>query len=224
MRKCGDNCRDQDGNCPVPGTDSLPVQCVGPWVLDKYCFLERYVDATRAARKKFSENNNAVFLDLFAGSGRCVVKNEDREVDNGGLRVINYQKVPFNEYYFIDISPANEVAFRKRVATRQGCYFRCGDSNSTIEDLVNTFVLKDYRYHFTYIDPFGPDGLKFSTIESLAKLKRIDLLINFPIGSIKRNIPKWLEGDSTILDEFLGTKNGGKELKVRAMVEFWTLC
>ena len=32
------------------------------------------------------------------------------------------------------------------------------------------------------------------------------MLIHFPVGSIKRNIPKWLKsGNGKILDDFLGT-------------------
>jgi len=205
MRSCSDNCKDRNGNCPIPGEDLLPAQCVGPWVEDKYYFLERYLDATRYARKKFFDKNNAVYVDLFAGPGRCVIKNENREVDNGALRVLNNQTIPFNQYHFIDISTVNIAALKKRVGTKQGCHFQCGDSKVLVSDLVKTLSIKDYRYHFAYIDPFGPDGLRFSTIKELAKLKRIDLLIHFPIGAIKRNISKWHEHDFTILDDFLGT-------------------
>ena len=189
----------------VPGEDLLPAQCVGPWVEDKYYFLERYLGATRFARKKFFDKGNAIYIDLFAGPGRCVVKNEHREIDNGALRVLNNQTTPFNEYHFIDISSVNVAALRKRVGSRYGCHFQCGDSNVLVHDLVTSLLKKDYKYHFAYIDPYGPDGLKSSTIEELAKLKRADLLIHFPIGAIRRNVAKWHERDFTILDEFLGT-------------------
>lgn len=67
MRPCTDNCKDRNGNCMAPGVDLLPVQCVGPWVEDKYYFLGRYLQATRFAREKFASRNNAVYIDLFAG-------------------------------------------------------------------------------------------------------------------------------------------------------------
>lgn len=118
---------------------------------------------------------------------------------------MNNQVIPFNEYHFFDISTPNIAALEKRAGLKRGCNFQCGDSNILVYNLVESFLEKEYRYHFAYIDPFGPDGLKFSTIEELARLKRIDLLIHFPIGGIKRNIPEWHEHDFTILDQFLGT-------------------
>jgi three-Cys-motif partner protein len=65
---------------------------------------------------------------------------------------------------------------------------------------------RSYRYHFVLVDPFGPEALKFSTLKLLAELPRLDFLIHFPIGAIKRNLSKWQENDYGILDDFLGTR------------------
>ena len=68
VRRCEERgCKDKDGNCLIDGSDGLPVQCVGPWVEDKYFFLERYLNASREARRKFADKGNAVFIDLSAG-------------------------------------------------------------------------------------------------------------------------------------------------------------
>src|SRR4030042_7127207 len=101
------HCKDSNGNCPVPGSDRLPVQCVGPWVEDKYFFLERFLIASSEARKRFAEQGNAVFIDLFAGPGKCIIKNENREIEGGGLRAFNGMTVPFNVYYYFDINKIN---------------------------------------------------------------------------------------------------------------------
>ena len=76
-----DNCnnKDKNENCLILGSDNLTLQCVGPWVEDKYFFLERYLNASREARRKFSDRGNAVFIDLFAGPGKCIVKGEEQE-------------------------------------------------------------------------------------------------------------------------------------------------
>ena len=87
IRNCSkEDCKDKDGNCSIPGADGLPVQRVGPWVEDKFFFLERYLTASREARRKFSDNGNAVFIDLFSGPGRCIIRGEMREIDSGGMR------------------------------------------------------------------------------------------------------------------------------------------
>jgi hypothetical protein len=98
IRNCKkQSCKDADGNCPILGSNGLPVQCVGPWVEDKYFFLERYLNASCEARRKFADKNNAVFIDLFAGPGRCIIKNEKREIDSGGIRAFKRDEAPFNE-------------------------------------------------------------------------------------------------------------------------------
>jgi three-Cys-motif partner protein len=213
IRNCKkESCKDENGNCTIAGSDGLPVQCVGPWVEDKYFFLERYLNASCEARRKFADKNNAVFIDLFAGPGRCIIKNEQREIDSGGFLAFKRDEAPFNEYFYFDISSVNTKALEKRINSKSNCSVRCGDSNSLINELFETLSQKPYRYHFAFIDPFGPDGLKFETLRALAKLKRMDILLHFPIGSIKRNLRTWLRSKSTILDDFLGTDKWRKEI------------
>jgi three-Cys-motif partner protein len=204
-RICDKNCKDEAGNCAVLGSDQLPLQCVGAWVKDKYFHLENYLNASCEARRKFSDQNNAVFIDLFAGPGKCVIKNENKEIQSGGLRALNRNQARFNELFYFDINKDNTDALKQRVNNHPNCNIITGDSNFEIFNLVKNLLRKEYRYYFAFIDPFGPDGLKFGTLKELAKLNRMDLLIHFPIGAIKRNLPTWKLKTSTILDDFLGT-------------------
>lgn len=201
------NCKDDHGNCPILCSDNLPLQCVGPWVEDKYFFLERYLNASCEARRKFSDKENAVFIDLFAGPGRCIIKDIQKEIPSGGFRALQREEAPFNEYFYFDISSINKEALEKRTSGRAGIRIEEGDSNVLINNLTSDLLKKPYRYHFAFVDPFGPDGLKFETLKSLAKLNRMDMLIHFPIGAIKRNLRNWIKGKNTILDSFLGTED-----------------
>lgn len=206
LRNCyKQNCKDKDGNCSIPESDGLPIQCVGSWVEDKYFFLERYLNASCEARRMFADKSNAVFIDLFAGPGKCIIKHEQREIDSGGIRALNRDEAPFNEYHYFDISKVNVDALRERINRKINPHITCGDSNILINDLTENLLKQHYRYHFAYVDPFGPDGLKFNTLRELAKLNRMDMLIHFPIGAIKRNLKKWTKQTNTILDDFLGT-------------------
>jgi hypothetical protein len=146
-RICGDKCKDECGNCSMLGGDGLPVQCVGPWVEDKYSLLERYLDATRYARKKFSDNGNAVFVDLFAGPGRCIIKNEKREILNGAMRVVTELSIPFSEHYLIDICPTNEKALKSRLGDRIGCSVLCKDSNNYAKVALICRALKENLFY-----------------------------------------------------------------------------
>lgn len=207
------HCKDREGNCPVLGIDNLPVQCVGGWVENKYYFLEKYLNASCEVRRKFSAKNNAVFIDLFAGPGRCIIRNEKREIDSGGMRALQREEAPFNEFFFYDITKTNTEALKRRIGAKASCHIKCGDSNLLAEDLMQNLLTRPYRYHFAFVDPFGPDGLKFNTLRSLAKAKRMDLLIHFPIGAIKRNLDVWEKKTNTILDDFLGTDVWRSQIK-----------
>jgi len=206
VRDCSKkSCKSREGNCPVLGEDGLPVQCVGAWAEDKYFFLEAYLNASCEVRRKFADKDNAVFIDLFAGPGKCVIRGEKKEILNGGIRALQRDEAPFNELFFFDISKINTEALLKRVNNKANCHVMRGDSNALVPDLVSSLLQKYYRYHFAFIDPFGPDNLKFKTLKELARLERMDMLIHFPIGAIKRNLPNWKKKANTILDEFLGT-------------------
>lgn len=207
-RSCkSDNCKNDDGNCPILGSDNFLVQCVGSWVEDKYYYLERYLNASCEARRKFSDKGNAVFIDLFTGPGKCIVKNSCKEIDGGVLRVLNREKAKFNESFLFDISKDNTDVLEKRINQNYNRHISRGDSNSLIQNLVSGLLKHRYkRYHFIFIDPFGPESLKFSTLIELARLERIDMLIHFPIMAIRRNWKSWVKKENTILDDFLGTK------------------
>ena len=155
----------------------------------------------------FSDKGNAVFIDLFAGPGKCVIKDENREINGGALRVLNREKAQFNESFFFDISKVNVDSLEKRIDPKFKHNIQCGDSNNLVHNLVGDLLKHRYkRYHFIFIDPFGPEGLKFTTLIELAKLERMDMLIHFPIMAIRRNWKMWIKKENTILDDFLGTK------------------
>ena len=212
-------CKDSTGNCLVAGSDSLPVQCVGPWVEDKYYFLERYLNASRQARRVFSKDGNAVFIDLFSGPGRCIIKETQKEIQSGSVRAFLREEAPFNKFYFFDINKTNIAALKQRVGNKQHCNFNEGDSNVLVKILVKELFKKSYRYHFAFVDSFGPSSLNFKTLSELAKLGKMDMLIHFPIGAIKRNIQTWIKGKNTILDNFMGTSEWRKKVNVNRMNE-----
>ena len=144
--QCISECPHRDtnsGNCPFPGDDGLPVQCVGEWAEDKYWFLGRYVEATRHARKKFWQNGNAVYVDLYCGPGRCRVRPTKKEVDNGAMKVMAHREVPFNEYHFVDAAPESVDALKQRASSRNS-YYRADDSTKIIHELVAQL---DYDIH-----------------------------------------------------------------------------
>jgi three-Cys-motif partner protein len=206
-RECH-NCRGNDGNCHVPAADDLAAQCVGPWSEMKHKYLEKYLDATRGVRKMFYPYGNTVFIDLFSGPGKCINRETREEIDGGCLKAVKATDYPFNEYHFVDINGDNIDSLKQRTEKYDGnFYYYQADANEIIEDIVAELAKDQKRYHVVYLDPFGPESLRFSTIKHISMLNRVDLFIHFPIGSIRRNLPQWIHQEKqTILDELLGTR------------------
>lgn len=208
-RNCSNYClnKKENGNCLIPGEDNLPMQCVGPWVEEKFYYLEKYLNATCKVRKKFVENGNTVFIDLFSGPGKCIIRNDKKEIDSGGMRSLLRDEAPFNTLYFFDIDIENIRSLKARLQNYPQCITQEGDSNELVIDLIKILMKNPQKYHFIFIDPFGPSGLKFKTIECLSQLERLDMLINFPIGALKRIYKQQLDkNNSEIIDDFLGVK------------------
>src|SRR3989338_2477728 len=137
IRNCRkDSCKDKDGNCLIHGSDGLPVQCVGRWVEDKFFFLERYLNASCEARRKFADEGNAILIDLFSGPGKCIVRDEKREIYSGGIRALNRNEAPFNECFCFDIRELNVDALKKRTSVKPNCHVEYGDSNILVDKLV----------------------------------------------------------------------------------------
>ena len=219
-------CRDTTGNCLVRGSDGFPLQCVGPWAEDKHFYLKRYLEATREARNKYSRYGNAVYVDLFSGPGKSIIRDEQREILGGGLIATTLDQVPFNEYWFCDLLPNNIEALKNRIGSEKKGQYYVGDANVKITEMVSLLNQAPYdRYHFIFVDPFGLKALKFPTIAKLAELKRLDVLLNFPLMPMKRNIPQWLQdnGQEVALDEFLGTKEWREKIQTGTMEQQVTI-
>lgn len=193
------NCHDGDGNCTVAkDSDGLPAQCVGRWAEDKYDLLRRYVEATAQARAGFDGTRlrqdgyprpgGTSYIELYAGPGRARIRETGQFVDGSPLVALKAaaNKNPFTKVVLCDLAEANANALRKRTE-HYGAKVIEGDCNATIGEIVRN--IPEHGYNFALVDPFAASALKFSTIKRLAAVKRMDLLIHFPTGSMKRN---WL--------------------------------
>jgi three-Cys-motif partner protein len=191
-------CQDDDGNCTVANDpDGLPAQCVGAWATDKHDLLRRYVEATAEARAIYDGTRpprgdfrpgGTGYIELFAGPGRARIRETHKFIDGSPLVALKAAaaKKAFTDVVLCDLSHANAVALMQRTASF-GAKVIEGDCNKCIDEVVRYIPL--YGYNFALVDPFAASVLKFATIERLAALKRMDLVIHFPTGSMKRN---WL--------------------------------
>jgi three-Cys-motif partner protein len=178
-----------NGNCTKRGEDGHAFQCVGPWAEEKHDYLARYIEATRAVRAKFLEplgSGGAAFLDLFAGPGRACVRDSGRKINGTPLIALEHSDALFSKVILCELDDENVSALRARTA-RFGdrAVVVPGDNRQTIDEALKH--VPRHGLNFALLDPFAVSALDFGVIRKLAAFQRMDLLIHFPTGDIRRN-------------------------------------
>lgn len=169
------------GLCHVSlDADGLRARCVGDWYADKLHYVSRYAGIfTKGMKYKWP---HLVYLDLFAGPGRCRVKPKGQFDDGSPLTAL---KLGFTHYYFSDLSNDAVAALQARClkVAREDQYVlvQLGDANTLAKGL-NAEVKKLGRetLAFAFIDPPGTE-MRYDSIASLTAGLPMDLLIFFPL-------------------------------------------
>ena len=201
---------DSKAGSVISSVDGLPMRPSGPWIARKHFFLDRYCGILSKGMKK---QWNLVYIDLFAGPGRCLVELDPPHESVGSpLIALGYN---FDRYIFVE---QNEEDF-KALCTRCGhspknknILFVQRDCNNVAEIINSHLSTNDLC--FAFIDPTGID-IHFDSIKKLtANGRKVDLLINIMFGmDIKRNFERYYRRDGSDLDLFLGGNVDWNEIK-----------
>ncbi|WP_052546901.1 three-Cys-motif partner protein TcmP [Enhygromyxa salina] len=176
------------------------MQCVGEWAEnDKHGYLRAYIEATREARRKFSESG---FVDLFAGPGRVCVRERGEIFDGSPLLALAHDSAPFSRVVLCDLAQVNVDALRHRTA-RYGDRVEIlhGDSNSRVHELVR---LLPPGLNLVLVDPFGLAPLHFETLRILSQVEHLDLIVNFPTSDLRRNKDHYIDPTNEVVARALG--------------------
>jgi three-Cys-motif partner protein len=198
-----------DGVCSLKmASDGLLLRCVGAWSKAKHYYLEKYVNTfTTSMRKKW--DGELYYIDLFAGSGKCLARETEEEIDGSPLIALN-ARYPFAGYFFVDSNKEVLDVLSERCKSYPNfdkIKFWLGDCNSVIDDIIKDIPRRSLSLAF--IDPTGLQ-FKFATLQKLAQ-RKVDLIITFPDGmAIKRNIKKFLDEPHSPLDDMVGDRQWRK--------------
>ena len=192
-----------NGICLVKkASDGHNIRCVGRWAKDKYFYIGRYLDLFSTAMKN---RWNLYYIDLFAGCGKCRVRDSGEEIDGSALMSLNI-RFPFTKYLFVDSNPEALDSLEKRTKSSDfldRVKLLHGDCNEKVEEIIKE-IPQQGSLSLAFIDPTGLQ-IKFATIKQLTEERRIDLIITFPEGmAIKRNLEIFLKQGHSILDDFMG--------------------
>ncbi len=196
--------------------DGLPLDEVGPWVKEKHERLRRYVDISRAARRKFVQGSGgATYVDLYCGTGRAIIRGTNEKIDGSPLVAFKCARdggAPFTEIHIADASEESCRAAEARLL-RAGAspMVEIGAAEATVGRIVRK--LNPYGLHFAFLDPYNLEDLPFSVIETLSKLKRVDMLIHVSAQDLQRNLHSYTRPGDTRLQRFAPGWRNSVDLK-----------
>lgn len=183
---------------PCPG---LPILDIGEWSLEKHDLLRKYVDASWAARQKWTHR---CFIDLFSGPGRVKVRKSNVVTDGGAVvawRQASKRDGRFTKVIVGDIDPNALKACKTRLEGLGAPVDALeGPATQTVDQVLR--IVNPNGLHLAYLDPYNLEHLPFSVIERLAKFKNIDILVHFSVMDLQRELELDFERDQSRFELF----------------------
>lgn len=195
--------------------DNLPMRESGEWVAEKLHYLQRYIQVFSASMHN-KPWRNIRYIDLFSGPGKCLVKDTNSVYLGSPLLALTTEHL-FTNYVFVDLHQANIDALSTRcaaLATSATIDYRIGDSNQVVHDMVREITARDEEFirdrwtslNLAFLDPEGLE-LEWSSVESLARIKKMDLIIHYSQFGLTRNMENlYCSSSDTVIDRFFGNR------------------
>lgn len=156
------------------------------------------------------------YIDLQAGPGKNIFR-PSSDIMLGSPLIALTTRFPFSELFLVERGDSEFGALRSRLRTsdRGDCVNLYNDDcNAAIDAIVASIARIDRRYiagkwpslNLAFLDPEGLE-VQWRTVEKLANLQRMDLIINFSTSGITRYAGQSFESDEdSIIDRFFGTR------------------
>jgi len=190
-----------------PVDDGLPMRSGQSYALAKLKVVELYLKIAMTAMRD-KPWRATYYLDLQAGPGKNRI---DDAVELGSPLISLTCPVPFTNYRFNEGNIEMADALRKRVNAspiRERAVIRQTDVNQAVFEFCDEIKRRDVEFikgrwpcfNIAFLDPEGLE-LHWPTIEQLASVNRMDLIINFSTGGLNRTYSRLPE----LGDKFFGT-------------------
>lgn len=186
--------------------DGLYIPEVGAWGDEKYKLLGGYSEIFTSGMKNLWDS--LVYIDLFAGAGYAKIKGTSKIRMSSALIAMSVNH-KFNKYILCEEDERCLTALKDRVNKHfpdANVEFIPGDSNTNLEKIINAIPRhsKDKKVlRFCFVDPFSLN-LKFTTIEKLSKVGKIDFLILLALHmDANRNLFNYISDNSDKVNSFI---------------------
>lgn len=188
----------------------------GPWTERKLLVLGEYLDKYTTALEP--QPFKLVYVDAFAGEGQWRPNSGYgtdayegyRDVVEGSARIaLSVPKKPFDRLIFIerDTERCNSLNELRSAFPGRDIVIRNGDANKEVAAFCGG--MRGNERAVVFLDPFATD-VRWETVERLARTKKADCWILFPLGAVARIMPT-AEEPSPQLQARLDVIFGGRE-------------
>ncbi|HEY0968968.1 MAG TPA: three-Cys-motif partner protein TcmP [Opitutaceae bacterium] len=175
----------------ISATDKLPLRESGDWIEEKHNLLTYFGRMFSTAMKPTQWKKgwkDRIYLELFSGPGRCLVRETGKEELGSPLKIIDQE---FTRFIFVDISTPAARALELRLAGHPNAD-KVEIWNGDCREALQKIDIPSGALTFGFIDPTGLAHAPFSLIETLRRKTRGDLLINVQHGmGIKMNLHQY---------------------------------
>lgn len=185
---------------------------IGYWSEIKLDIVRKYGTAYSTILSALGQHRfYHIYIDAFAGAGVHISKTTGGFVLGSPLNALNINP-PFREYHFIDLDRRKVAALKTGIGGRSNAYVYSGDCNSILQERVFPRVrYEHFRRALCLLDPYGLH-LQWKIIQTAGGMKSIDMLLNFPVADMNRNIlwrnPEGVDGaDIARMDAFWGDRS-----------------
>jgi three-Cys-motif partner protein len=195
----------------LPEDDGLPARVFGAWTTEKLDYVRRYIYMFETSMRGKPWRQRS-YIDLYAGTGKYRAE-ENGDVYLGSALLALTTEYPFTHYYFVESDSDNLKALKQRCqsATHE-IRFHKGDANQKVGEIVSEIISADKRklpnqwssLNLAFLDPDGLE-LEWRTIETLAKVNKMDLIIYYSQFGLNLNLKNCYQMRSeTTIDRFFG--------------------
>jgi three-Cys-motif partner protein len=186
--------------------DELVCLAVRRWAEKKYRLVSLYAELFATGMK--NKWDKRVYLDLYAGPGFGKIPGTSTVLKGSPMLALTVTH-PFDKYIFCEENPQNMEALQiraKRIAPDADIEYVLGDCHEQIDhilSLIPKHTPGNRVLSLCFVDPFD-FGIKFDSLRKLSSLL-MDFLVLLAIGmDANRNYDRYVEGESTKIDEALG--------------------
>ena len=185
----------------------MPQPFGGAWTAKKLDALASYLDAYTTALK--NQTFDLVYLDAFAGDGYWRPKSSEEVYDGSPRIALKVDDKSFDKVVLIEKDPTNCESLRalREDFPRRNIVIRNGDANEEVARFCSDMQRNERAVAF--LDPFALE-VRWRTLEELARTRKVDCWILFPLGAVARMMQRNREPNSH-LKSALDLTFGGRE-------------